>query len=107
MKPIALIIFLIILSALTAFLTFQNIQPRKQTTDFSPSPTPTCTPRPACLDGRPRCLMPQTKDMCPYTCPSNGWADCMPGPDKDNRACSPEAMTWYKTNCANFQGGAY
>jgi hypothetical protein len=31
----------------------------------SPVITPTCRPRPACLDARPRCLMPETSDMCP------------------------------------------
>jgi len=25
----------------------------------------TCTPRPACLDAKPRCLIPITEDMCP------------------------------------------
>lgn len=29
------------------------------------SPTPTCIPRPACLDATPRCLIPETSDMCP------------------------------------------
>ena len=29
------------------------------------SPTPTCRPRPACLDATPRCLIPETSDMCP------------------------------------------
>ncbi len=24
-----------------------------------------CTPRPACLDSNPRCLLPETEDMCP------------------------------------------
>ncbi len=27
--------------------------------------TPTCRPRPACLDATPRCLIPETEDMCP------------------------------------------
>lgn len=31
-------------------------------------PVPTCTPRPACLDAVPRCLMPETSDMCPPGC---------------------------------------
>ena len=26
---------------------------------------PTCKPRPACLDAAPRCLIPETSDMCP------------------------------------------
>lgn len=29
------------------------------------SPTPTCRPRPACLDAMPKCLIPETSDMCP------------------------------------------
>lgn len=31
------------------------------------SPTPTCRPRPACLDATPRCMIPETSDMCPKT----------------------------------------
>ncbi|MBI4098058.1 MAG: hypothetical protein HY426_03385 [Candidatus Levybacteria bacterium] len=31
----------------------------------SPTPALTCIPRPACLDSEPRCLIPETKDMCP------------------------------------------
>lgn len=71
------------------------------------SPAPTCMPRPACLDSSPRCLIAESADMCPYSCPANGWVDCMPGPDKNTRACSTEAMAWYRANCPNFQGGAY
>jgi len=40
-----------------------------------------------------------------YTCPANGWVDCMPGPVAKPE-CSEAAMTWYKANCPNFQGGA-
>lgn len=40
-----------------------------------------------------------------YTCPSSGWVDCMPGTTV-KLECSTEAMTWYKTNCSNFQGAA-
>ncbi len=29
------------------------------------TPKPTCKPRPACLDTSPRCLLPETSDMCP------------------------------------------
>lgn len=36
-------------------------------TEQSPSPKVTCTPRPACLDTEPRCLIPETPDMCPPT----------------------------------------
>lgn len=31
------------------------------------SSTPTCRPRPACLDATPRCMTPETSDMCPPT----------------------------------------
>jgi len=29
------------------------------------TPTPSCKPRPACLDSTPRCQIPETSDMCP------------------------------------------
>lgn len=42
-----------------------------------------------------------------YTCPANGYVDCMPVMDTvKQKACAPEAMTWYKANCPNFKGGA-
>lgn len=44
------------------------------------SPTPTCRPRPACLDATPRCLIPETSDMCP---PS-------PKPSSSQVACTQE-----------------
>jgi hypothetical protein len=47
------------------------------------------------------------KESGVFTCPTNGWVDCMPGPGKDTNKCSPEAMSWYKKSCPNFKGGAY
>lgn len=42
-----------------------------------------------------------------YKCPENGLVNCMPILDEARqKACSPQAMEWYKTNCPNFQGGA-
>ena len=42
-----------------------------------------------------------------YTCPPGGYVDCMPvlTPEKQ-KACSTDAMTWYKANCPDFKGGA-
>lgn len=42
-----------------------------------------------------------------YTCPENGWENCMPilSPEAQIQ-CSKEAMQWKKENCPNFQGGA-
>lgn len=34
------------------------------------TPTPTCKPRPACLDAKPRCMIPETSDMCPKSTPT-------------------------------------
>jgi len=43
-----------------------------------------------------------------YTCPANGYVDCMPVLTLEKQAaCSAEAMAWYKANCPNFKGGAY
>lgn len=35
--------------------------------DTNLSASPTCRPRPACLDSTPRCLIAETADMCPKT----------------------------------------
>jgi hypothetical protein len=32
-----------------------------------PTYMPTCRPRPPCLESKPKCLMPETSDMCPPT----------------------------------------
>ncbi len=44
-----------------------------------------------------------------YTCPQNGYVDCMPGPDSEGIkfSCTPEAINWYKANCPDFKGVAY
>lgn len=42
-----------------------------------------------------------------YTCPANGWQSCMPVlSEEGKRACSQEAMNWYRANCPDFQGAA-
>lgn len=42
-----------------------QILPTFKFTDLTP--TPTCIPRPACLDAIPRCMIAETSDMCPPT----------------------------------------
>lgn len=39
-------------------------------TTVTPLPTPTCRPRPACLDSIPRCMIPETSNMCPRITPT-------------------------------------
>lgn len=42
-----------------------------------------------------------------YTCPENGWVNCMPILTEDGkRRCSQEARDWYKENCPDFRGVA-
>jgi hypothetical protein len=42
--------------------------------------SPTCRPRPPCLDAEPRCLMPETEDMCPpKTSPTPLQSGCIIG----------------------------
>ncbi len=55
------------------------------------SPTPTCRPRPACLDATPRCLLPETSDMCrpSITPPSGGGIVCT----QDAKLC-PDGKTY-------------
>lgn len=43
--------------------TFNEILSTFKFLDSNPSPT--CIPRPACLDAQPRCLMPESENMCP------------------------------------------
>lgn len=60
--------------------TNKNPTPPISQTFQSPTPTvgfpvqegitPTCTPRPACLDNEPRCMIPETADMCPKATPT-------------------------------------
>jgi hypothetical protein len=50
-------------------LIFKSLDEMAKTLKFSSlaSPIPTCKPRPACLDATPRCMIPETSDMCPPT----------------------------------------
>ena len=42
-----------------------------------------------------------------YTCPENGWENCMPILNSEAQIqCSEEALIWKKANCRNFQGAA-
>lgn len=64
------------------------------------APTPTSVVK---IDIR---LTPSQDDST-YACPLNGWINCMPMlDDVGRRACSKEAIEWYKTYCANFKGVA-
>lgn len=42
----------------------------------SPTISPTCVPRPACLDASPRCLIPETSDICPKATPTPNQVAC-------------------------------
>ena len=55
---------------LSLIFIFQNIFLNKRlekaiTPTRTATPSPTCRPRPPCLDATPRCLIPETDDMCP------------------------------------------
>lgn len=42
-----------------------------------------------------------------YTCPKGGWVNCMPIlTEEAKKACSSQALEWYKKNCPNFKGVA-
>ena len=52
-------------------------------------------------------IINNTSPISVYQCPTSGWVDCQPVlDDAKTKACSTEAMAWYKTNCPNFQGEA-
>lgn len=61
----------------------------------SPKPTPvaSCRPRPACLDAKPACKLPQTEDMCPPNTSPKPTSSCRPRPaclDSNPRCLLPE-----------------
>jgi hypothetical protein len=42
-----------------------------------------------------------------YSCPKGGYVNCMPMLDEaGKKACSSDAMIWYRENCPDFQGAA-
>ena len=67
-KTIAMLLF-IILPFLGFYLGFQYSNILNQANQIEKiniqKPTPTCRPRPACLDATPRCMIAETSDMCP------------------------------------------
>ena len=66
-------VFFLFLAAATLFWSYFALSNSRLTYKNNPAPStkPTpitsCTPRPACFDSTPRCLMPETADMCPPT----------------------------------------
>jgi hypothetical protein len=68
------------------------------------TPTVTSTPIPTI---QPSNAPTATSSASLYRCPPTGVVDCEPVLDAaKKKACSPEAMAWYKINCPNFKGGA-
>lgn len=51
---------------------------------------------------------PSSTPPSQYSCPPTGIINCMPILDDERaKACSKEAISWYKQNCPNFQEVAY
>jgi len=46
----------------TTLVTPPTVEP-----NYTSTPTPTCKPRPSCLDSIPACKIVETSDMCPKT----------------------------------------
>lgn len=62
--------------------------------NWAPPPTPT--------------IAPKTDGTVKYTCPENGYQNCMPILDAEGqKQCSKEALDWKAANCPNFSGAAY
>jgi septal ring-binding cell division protein DamX len=77
-------------------------------------PTPTTAPTQAASPSAttaptavPTAIQTATSSATLYSCPATGYVDCMPILDEaKQKACAPEAMTWYKANCPDFKGAA-
>lgn len=64
------------------------------------TPCPTIKPKPI--------ITPSSIPVIKYQCPKTGWVNCMPILTEDaKKACSSDAIKWYKANCPNFKGTAY
>src|SRR3989338_11359344 len=63
-KPLNLFLGFVMLSFLIAFLVGGFVLGQNQS-KIDVSPSPTCTPRPACFDAVPACKMPEDVNMCP------------------------------------------
>ncbi len=37
-----------------------------------------------------------------FTCPENGYLDCMPGPDQKKTGCNQKYIEWAKEHCPGF-----
>lgn len=88
----SLAMFILLSLGVIIFLYYQNQKLKEMLASYqtkpspspniisqTPNPTPTCKPRPACLDEEPKCLMPETPDMCP------------PTSNNSQKACTQEA----------------
>ncbi|MGA3291588.1 MAG: hypothetical protein ABSC49_00365 [Candidatus Microgenomates bacterium] len=102
-------IFILMALGIVAYLYYQNQALKSLLSKYESIPTATpivisVTPSPVATTS----ASPKSKSISKYTCPASGYVDCMPsGNGSTNPNCSAEAMGWYKTNCPNFQGGAY
>jgi hypothetical protein len=46
-------------------------------------------------------------DSGQYSCPQNGWVNCMPIlTEEGKKACTKDAIIWYRKNCPDFKGVA-
>lgn len=51
------------------------------------------------------CPTSKTNNKINYSCPKNGWVNCMPIlTDEAKKLCQPEAINWYIANCPGFKG---
>lgn len=112
-KGSGFIIILLSLSTILAvtiavFFYFQNQALKKALSQVAIEPTvaPTVEPTylPTTSPSSTPSASPKSKTTS-YSCPANGWVNCMPilTPEAQ-KACSAEAVSWYQTNCPNFQG---
>ena len=90
------LIVLIIISILATIMYLLSSYPKAEPGPCGLVPCPTTT------------VIPSVVTNNKYQCPKTGWVNCMPILTEDaKKACSSDAIKWYKTNCPNFKGTAY
>ncbi len=102
---ICVALFVILSLGMIIFLYNQNQSLKDKLSQYEslPSPTPIviiATPSPIATSS----ASPVGKAL-KYSCPENGYVDCMPGTDIKSE-CSTEAINWYQENCPDFKGVA-
>ncbi|MDP4011054.1 MAG: hypothetical protein Q8P72_02380 [Candidatus Roizmanbacteria bacterium] len=97
----AITLILVFLGAILMFIRGNSFITPSQKDPLSPTPT-------AAQILTPTDPARFNKSTDTWTCPSNGWIDCMPMVVKSRAyQCEKEFISWAENTCPGFEGVAY